>query len=399
MEEKRIVLELEDVVKTFPGVRALDGVSIQLRSGEIHGLIGENGAGKSTLIKVLTGVYAPESGAVRCDGREVMFRSPQEAKQQGISCVYQELNIVTELNAVDNMFLGNMKRKKNSVFLDYGTMEAETMEVLHSMNQEVEPHIPCGRMGMGQLQMIEIGKSVLMDSKVLILDEPTSSLGEEESKELFKTLNRLKSQGIAILFVSHKLEEIFELCDVVTVMRDGAHIITEDSKKMTKDDLIFHMVGRSLKNLFPKIEIPIGKTVLRVEKLTRKGVFKNINFEVKSGEILGFSGLVGAGRTEVFRAIFAADELDEGRIYVNEKRCTIKSPQQAIRSKIAFLTEDRKGQGLVLEESISKNIAMVNMKTLTHGLFLSDKKISRQAAEAVSRLNIKTDTIEKKWVS
>ena len=244
-------------------------------------------------------------------------------------------------------------------------MNQKTKEVMKSMNQDIDLTKICGNMGMGQLQMIEIGKSILQEAKVLILDEPTSSLGEQETKELFKAVNLLKSQGMAILFVSHKLEEIFELCDVVTVMRDGKHVITMDTDQMTQDDLITYMVGRSLDNLYPKVEAEIKDVALEVKHLTRKGVYNDISFSVRRGEILGFAGLVGAGRTEVFRGIFAADPIDGGEVYVDGRKCTIKSPGEAIKSKIAFLTEDRKGQGLVLTESISKNIALVNMGSLS----------------------------------
>ncbi len=395
LQEQGIAVELKDIVKNFPGVRALDGVSLALKKGEVHGLIGENGAGKSTLIKTFTGVHKPDKGKIFCEGQEVTFSGPLDAKKRGIACVYQELNIVAELNATDNMFLGNMKHKGNSCFLDYTYMNQKTKEVMKSMNQDIDLTKICGNMGMGQLQMIEIGKSILQEAKVLILDEPTSSLGEQETKELFKAVNLLKSQGMAILFVSHKLEEIFELCDVVTVMRDGKHVITMDTDQMTQDDLITYMVGRSLDNLYPKVEAEIKDVALEVKHLTRKGVYNDISFSVRRGEILGFAGLVGAGRTEVFRGIFAADPIDGGEVYVDGRKCTIKSPGEAIKSKIAFLTEDRKGQGLVLTESISKNIALVNMGSLSRGLFVDDDKLRKQAEDTVEKLKIKTDSINK----
>jgi ribose transport system ATP-binding protein len=396
LKEHETAVELVDITKNFPGVRALDGVSLTLKKGEVHGLIGENGAGKSTLIKTLTGVHKPDQGKILCEGKEVVFSGPLDAKKKGIACVYQELNIVAELNATDNMFMGNMKKKGNSFLLDYGYMNKKTKEVMKSMNQDIDLTKICGNMGMGQLQMIEIGKSILQEAKVLILDEPTSSLGEQETKELFKTVNLLKEQGMAILFVSHKLEEIFELCDVVTVMRDGKHVVTMDTDQMTQDDLITYMVGRSLDNLYPKVNAPKGDVAMEVRHLSRRGVYHDISFSVRKGEVLGFAGLVGAGRTEVFRGIFAADPVDDGEIYINGQQCRIKSPGDAIKNKIAFLTEDRKGQGLVLDESISKNIALVNMLQLSKGIFVDDKKLREQAEHTVEKLRIKTDSIEKK---
>lgn len=393
---KENAVELKDIVKNFPGVRALDQVSLTLKKGEIHGLIGENGAGKSTLIKTLTGVNKPDSGTIVFEGKEVQFVGPLEAKQVGIACVYQELNIVPELSVTDNMFLGNMKKKTGSLFLDYSYMNQRTTEIMASMKQQIDPNKICGNMGMGQLQMIEIGKSIMQDAKVLILDEPTSSLGEKDSEELFNTVRLLKEKGLAVLFVSHKLEEIFDLCDVVTVMRDGKHIVTKKTTELTKDDLITYMVGRSLDNLYPKQEAAIKDVILEVKNLTRKGVYDNISFRARRGEILGFSGLVGAGRTEVFRGIFGADEVDSGEVLIEGKMCGIKDPIQAISKKFAFLTEDRKNQGLVLDESIGKNIALVNMPKLKTGLFVDDHKLDKQAEETVEKLKIKTDTIQKK---
>lgn len=396
MEEKAVAVELRNIVKNFPGVRALDQVSLALKKGEIHGLIGENGAGKSTLIKTLTGVNIPDSGTILFEGQEVRFSNPLQAKDKGIACVYQELNIVRELSVADNMFMGNMKKKAGSFLLDYDYMNKRTAEVMLSMKQAINPSEICGNLGMGQLQMIEIGKSILRDAKVLILDEPTSSLGEQDSEELFRTVRLLKEKGLAIVFVSHKLEEIFDLCDVVTVMRDGKHIITEKTGNLTKDSLITHMVGRSLNNLYPKQESVIGDVLLGVKNLTRKGVYNDICFLARRGEILGFAGLVGAGRTEVFRGIFGADELDGGEISIAGTPAKIKDPGQAIAKKMAFLTEDRKNQGLVLDESICKNVAMVNLPSLKSGLFIDDSRLNKQAEDTVNRLKIKTDSTEKK---
>lgn len=389
-----IIVELKDIRKVFPGVVALDHMSIQLRSGEVHGLIGENGAGKSTLIKTLTGVYKPDEGEIRIHGEPTVFHQPADARQKGIACVYQELNIVKELSITDNMFIGNYVKSKTGL-LDYGFMNRKAREIMASMEQDISPTELCGNQGMGQQQMVEIGKAILLDAQVIILDEPTSSLGENEARELFRTVRLLKEKGMAILFVSHKLEEIFELCDIVTVMRDGKHIITQPSDRLTKDDLIAYMVGRTLTNLFPKIETTPGDVALEVRHLTRAGEFYDVSFKARRGEILGFAGLVGAGRTELMSSIFGATLPDSGDILINGTPVRIRSPREAIRQKIAFLTEDRKIQGLVLQESIEKNLTLVNIDTLKKGLLVDMPRIRKQAVEMIERLLIRTPSPDK----
>ncbi len=393
-----VIVELKDIKKFFPGVTALKNMSIQLKRGEIHGLIGENGAGKSTLIKVLTGVYKPDAGSIFVNGEEKRFQNPNEARAAGIACVYQELNIVTELSVTDNMFMGNYVKKKSG-FLDYSYMDQKVKEIMSGMNQTVNPSTLCAELGMGLRQMIEIGKAILLEARVLILDEPTSSLGEKEVQELFRTVKLLKKKGIAILFVSHKLEELFELCDVVTVMRDAEHIITAPMQEMTKDKLIMHMVGRTMSNMYPKKESNPGETALEVRNLTRYGSFENVSFTARHGEILGFSGLVGAGRTEVFRCVFGVDPLDAGEIFINGKKIDIRDTRDAIAAGMAYVSEDRKGQGLVLEESVSRNLSLVNLKKFVKGFLINDKGVLKQAEDTVDTLKIKTPSVESQVIN
>lgn len=393
-----VIVELKDIKKFFPGVTALKNMSIQLKRGEIHGLIGENGAGKSTLIKVLTGVYKPDAGSIFVNGEEKRFQNPNEARAAGIACVYQELNIVTELSVTDNMFMGNYVKKKSG-FLDYSYMDQKVKEIMSGMNQTVNPSTLCAELGMGLRQMIEIGKAILLEARVLILDEPTSSLGEKEVQELFRTVKLLKKKGIAILFVSHKLEELFELCDVVTVMRDAEHIITAPMQEMTKDKLIMHMVGRTMSNMYPKKESNPGETALEVRNLTRYGSFENVSFTARHGEILGFSGLVGAGRTEVFRCVFGVDPLDAGEIFINGKKIDIRDTRDAIAAGMAYVSEDRKGQGLVLEESVSRNLSLVNLKKFVKGFLINDKGVLKQAKDTVDTLKIKTPSVESQVIN
>ncbi len=382
-------IELKEISKRFPGVLALDKVSMSLRFGEVHGLLGENGAGKSTLIKCMTGVHTPEDGKILVEGNEMSFKNPKSAKDVGISCIYQELNVITELSITDNIFLGQYIKNASGV-LDYKTMHKKAKEIMARLGQDIDPKTQVGKLGMGQQQMVEIGRAILGDVKFLIMDEPTSSLSEKEVIELMKVVRYLREKGVAVLFVSHKLEEVFEICDVVTILRDGQLITTSPVSEMTHDGLIQNMVGRSVENLFPKETAPHNEEFLRVENLTSHGVFSDITFNVKSGEVLGFSGLVGAGRTEVFRCIFGADPKDSGEIYVHQKSVSIKSPRQAIQNKLAFVTEDRKGEGLVLNASVIVNLTIVCMRKFTKLSILIKEKIREVANGNISSLRIKT---------
>lgn len=325
MQVSEYVVELRNITKRFPGVVALSDMKLALRPGEIHGLIGENGAGKSTLIKVLTGVHAPDEGDIFIGGEKRVFRNPNDSVSAGIACVYQELNIEKLLSVTDNIFINKWLHK--GLLLDYPAMHARAGEVMSSLGQDVDPRKAAGTLGMGIQQMIEIAKAVLIDAKVIIMDEPTSSLGEKEVEQLMKTCRELKSRGIAILFVSHKLEELFELCDCVTVMRDGKYIDSRPIGEWTNDSLITAMVGRTLENQFPKKYGVKGLCMLKVEHLSIGGVLRDVSFEAFGGQILGMSGLVGAGRTETVRAIFGADPIDGGAFYIHGKKQKITSPR------------------------------------------------------------------------
>ena len=387
------VVELKNATKRFPGVVALKNMQLSVKPGEILGLIGENGAGKSTLIKVLTGVHQADEGQIFVDGVEQHFKDPNESAAAGIACVYQELNIEKLLSITDNIFI-NKWLKKGSL-LDYPAMHKKAKEVMASLGQDVDPTKPAGNFGMGVQQMIEIAKAVLINAKMIIMDEPTSSLGEKEVEQLMKTCRELKARGIGIVFVSHKLEELFELCDRVTVIRDGEYIETRDISGWDNDSLITAMVGRSLDNQFPKeIGVKSAEPMLKVEHLKETGVLKDVSFEAYGGQILGFAGLVGAGRTETMRAIFGADPIDGGTITIKGKQAHIKTPRQAIQHGIAFLTEDRKGQGLVLAQSIRTNLILANMKGFSTGLFLNEKKIEDVGQNNIASLRIKTPSID-----
>ena len=387
------VVELKNITKRFPGVVAMRNMSIGIRPGEIHGLIGENGAGKSTLIKVLTGVHIPEEGDIYVEGKKRVFKNPVQARETGIACVYQELNIVSQLSVVDNVFMGRAIKK--GPLLDYAKMEAVAKDALTTLGHpEIDVKAECGKLGIGLQQMVEIAKAVSLDAKLIIMDEPTSSLGKEEIEQLMETVRNLKKKGIAILFVSHKLEELFELCDRVTVMRDGEHIVTEDISNITDEQLISAMVGRTLDNLFPKEFGVKGDVWLEGRNLNEVGVLHDVSFKAHAGQITCFAGLVGAGRTETMRAIFGADPLDSGEIYIKGQKVNIKKPADAIKRGIGFLTEDRKGQGLVLSLGVRTNLILANMIGFTRGLLFDDKKIEETGQANISSLKIKTPSLD-----
>ena len=386
------IIELRNVTKRFPGVVALSNMQLTIKPGEIHGLIGENGAGKSTLIKVLTGVHQPDEGQIIVEGQECKFKDPNESKAKGIACVYQELNIEKLLSVTDNVFINNWTKK--GFLLDYNSMHKKASEIMTSLGQDVDVHKAAGTYGMGIQQMIEIAKAVLLDAKVIIMDEPTSSLGEKEVAQLMKTCRDLKARGIGILFVSHKLEELFELCDRVTVMRDGEFIATKDISEWDNDSLIAAMVGRTLDNQFPKEFGKKGECFLKVKDLTIGGVLDHVSFEAYGGQILGLAGLVGAGRTETVRAVFGADPIDGGTIEVKGKEVKIKSPEHAIEAGIALLTEDRKGQGLVLAQPIRTNLILSSLKEHSSGVLLDEKKIEENGQRNMSDLRIKAPSLD-----
>ncbi len=387
------VVELKNITKRFPGVVAMRNMSIGIKPGEIHGLIGENGAGKSTLIKVLTGVHIPEEGEIFVDGEKKVFRNPVQAREAGIACVYQELNIVRQLSVVDNVFMGRSIKK--GLLLDYPKMEAEAAAALTTLGHpEIDVKKECGKLGIGQQQMVEIAKAVSLDAKLIIMDEPTSSLGKEEIAQLMETVRNLKKKGIAILFVSHKLEELFELCDRVTVMRDGEHILTEEISNMNEEKLIAAMVGRTLDNLYPKEFGVKGDVWLEARGINEAGVLHDVSFQAHAGQITCFAGLVGAGRTETMRAVFGADPIESGEIFVKGKKVTIKKPSDAIKNGIGFLTEDRKGQGLVLSLGVRTNLILANMGGFSKGPFLDEGKIEKAGQENIASLKIKTPSLD-----
>jgi rhamnose transport system ATP-binding protein len=349
-------LELRDVAKAFGSVVALRSANLLVDSGSIHGLVGENGAGKSTMVKIVAGLYRRDAGDYRLEGRSVDFRTTAEAKAAGVAVIYQEPTLFPDLSVTENIFmgrqlLGGLRR------IDRAAMYAEAEALFQGLGVRIDPRRPALGLSIADQQIIEIAKAISLDAKVLIMDEPTAALSGVEVDRLFAVARRLRDEGRALVFISHRFDEVFDLCDKVTVMRDGEYVDTLDVADTDVDRIVALMVGREVGELFPKTPATIGAPVLEVKGLTTAGVFHDVSFEVRAGEIVGLAGLVGAGRSEIARAVFGVDGYDEGEIVLNGKRVSPHSPRAAIRAGMAFVPEDRRKQGLVTEASVARNVA------------------------------------------
>ena len=388
--QQEYILEMTDIVKEFPGVKALQNVQLKVRPGTVHALMGENGAGKSTLMKCLIGIYQANSGKIVYDGKEVHFRNTHEALNAGISMIHQELSPVPERSVSENLWIGRIPVR--GIRVDHKKMRQDSFDLFKRLNLDVNPDAKMGDLTVAKMQMVEIAKAVSYDSKVIIMDEPTSSLTETEVEHLFKIIADLKAKNVAIIYISHKMDEIFRIADDVTVFRDGCHVATERAENLNVDKLIALMVGREMTNMFPKVDCPIGETVLKVENLSAGKAVKSVSFELHRGEILGMAGLVGAGRTETAEAIFGMRTITGGKIYKDGKELHIKSPEEAIENGIALLTEDRRGNGIVGLLSITDNTVLADLKK--YGFPLNHKKMKEDTLEYVDKLNIKTPDVE-----
>jgi len=395
MGKNEMLLRLDRVTKRFPGVLALDSVSMEVRVGDVHGLTGENGAGKSTLIKILTGAYAPDEGEIWFNGEKLERLTPLKAMGKGIACIYQELNLIPHLTVVENIFLGRELRKsRRGDILDRAKMLEEAESLMRDLALNLDPRMKTGELGIGHQQMVEICKAVHSDAKLIIMDEPTSSLSEREANDLFRIIAQVKAKGVTVIFISHRLDEVKRICDRVTVLRDGRLVETRDIGEASVDDIIRLMVGREITNKYPKVKGGRGAEALSVEHLERRGVLHDVSFKAYAGEILGFAGLVGAGRTETARAITGADPIDGGAIKVFGQDVRIRSPRDSIDAGIAFLTEDRKGQGLILIKSVSFNSSLVRLERYSRLGFLKLKAI-RQMTEKIARdLKLRAPDVE-----
>lgn len=384
------LLEMKGIVKRFGSVEVLHGIDFSLEAGTVHALMGENGAGKSTLMKVLAGVHKCDDGEIRLNGKPVEIQSPRHAQSLGIAMIHQELSPVPEMTVAENIFLG--REPRNGVFIDYKTMYARTEELLGEMKIKVNPRAKIGALKVADQQLIEISKAISLNAGIIVMDEPTSAITDQEVEILFETIARLKKKGTGIIYISHKMDEIFRIADRITVMRDGTYVGSWAAKDIDNNTLIRHMVGRELNEIFPKTEVPIGDVLMEVKHFSKAGQYQNISFSVRRGEILGIAGLIGAGRTELMNGIFGLETPDSGEIVFEGKKLVPKRPQDAIRHGIAYVTEDRKNEGLVLEMSVAANITLASMRELSRNLFISRSAEKRTVDEQIEALRIKVHT-------
>ena len=389
-----VILTMKGIDKSFPGVHALDHVDLEIRKGEVHALMGENGAGKSTLMKVLTGIYSKDSGSITYEGKEVEFTSPRDAQDAGIVIVHQELNMLNHLTVAQNIFIG--REIMNGKLINDAKMNEEAAKLFRQLNIDIDPKEKMGNLTVGKQQMCEIAKAISHEAKVIIFDEPSAALTEAEIEELFKIIRDLRDKQLGIVYISHRMDEIKVITDRVTVMRDGSYVGTLITKDCTKDDIINMMVGRVIYE-DPKTEsnvAPDAPVVLKVEHLNAGKMVQDVSFELHIGEILGFSGLMGAGRTETARALFGADPKESGDIYVNGKKVDIKSPMDAVKCGIGYLSEDRKRYGIVVAKSVAENSTMASMENFMNGIFINKKKENEIAKKYVNDLKTKTPGVD-----
>src|SRR5690625_3815461 len=381
---------MSKINKSFSGVHVLKDIDFHVKRGEVHALMGENGAGKSTLIKILCGIYSRDTGTVKVKEEDVTFTNPKEAEAKGINIIHQELNIIPELTVSQNMFLGKELTYGKLGVLNKNKMRKATIESLKELGvTNIDPDEPAGNLSVGQQQMIEIARALATKSELIIMDEPTAALTDREIESLFKVIYSLRDRGVSVIYVSHRMEEIFQICDRITVLRDGQYVGTTNVKETTFDETVRMMVGRELGERFPVRKAKIEDIVLEIEDLELTDKFSNISFHVRAGEILGISGLMGAGRTEVLETLFGYRKKTKGKVKLHGKELTIKHPLDAIRAGIAFVTEDRKDKGLVLESSIRENIALTNTKAISTNGIVSRAKEQQLVQDLMAKLHVR----------
>lgn len=391
--ESRIKLRAENIVKTFPGVKALDNIDFSVRKGTVHVLCGENGAGKSTLMKIFSGIYQPDKGQIYIDEKPVKISNPIQARNYGIAMIAQELNYVPELSVEENIFLGRWPVTKRGK-VDWKRIRSETLNLLEQENLPYQPDQKIKTLTVSDIQMLEIIKAISNDADIIIMDEPTSAITQREVEILFKKIEELKTRGVSIIYISHKLDEIFRIADDITVMRDGTVVGTYLAKELDMNKVISLMVGRELSNVYPKEDVPIGEILLEVENLCSHGTYENVSFHVRKGEIVGFAGLMGAGRTEVMRSLFGLDPISSGTIKVKGKPVTIKRPADSIENGIVMLSEDRRRYGIIPVRSVMENASLPNLKQVIYGGYAHFKKERQLVGEYFDRMKVKTPSLE-----
>ena len=383
------MIEMKGITKAFSGNVVLNNVEFTLLNGEIHALMGENGAGKSTMMKILAGIYSRDNGDVLVDGKSYTFTSAKDAESLGIHVIHQELNILPHLSIAENLFLGKEKTVGRTGFLRTREMNKEAQALLAKLGLQIDVRQPAGSLSVGKQQIIEIAKAIKSGAKYIGMDERTGALTDREIETLFETIRELKAKGISFVYISHRMEEIFAICDRITILRDGEYVGVREIPKTTFDEIVQMMVGRELGERFPSRDARIGEVALEVKGLTCPAVCEDINFQIRKGEILAFAGLMGAGRTEVAQAIFGSRKKSKGDIFIHGEKVTIKNPIQAMNHGIGFVTEDRKTEGLVLDFSIKENIFLTNLKTIAKGGFIKPKQEQSQAAKYIEQLKIR----------
>lgn len=384
------LLEMQGIEKSFHSVQVLYGIDFTLKSGNVHALMGENGAGKSTLMKILAGVHRYDKGVIRIEGKEVELTTPKHAQEMGIAMIHQELSPIPEMTVAENIYLGREPRQ--GPFVDYKKMYEMTKELLHSLKVAVDPRTKIGSLKVADQQLVEIAKAISLNARIIVMDEPTSAITDKEVEQLFLIIKDLKNKGKGIIYISHKMDEIFRISDDITVMRDGHYVNTWRAQDIDNNVLIQNMVGRKLDDYFPKQEVKIKDALFEIRGFTREGKFEDISFQVRKGEIFGIAGLVGAGRTELMHAIFGLDKADAGEVYLEGKKLTIRKPQDAIRQGIAYVTEDRKREGLVLQMSVAHNITLPSMDVFKRTGLITSAKEAAVVKKEVRDLRIKVHT-------
>ncbi|WP_159473901.1 sugar ABC transporter ATP-binding protein [Dyadobacter sp. 3J3] len=386
------ILQIKNLTKSFSGIKALDDVQLTIKKGEVHALMGENGAGKSTFMKILIGLLNPDSGEIIYDGNIIKDNSVSEISKRGISMIHQEILIIPELTVAQNIFLGREREisgNKNG-WLNDKNIAVKATEFLRELGVDIDANIKMKYLSVAQMQMVEIAKAVSNNARVIIMDEPTSAISDKEVSTLFRIIKDLKSKGVAIIYISHKMDEIFEISDTITVLRDGKYIATKNASELDKNSLIAMMVGREINNMFPEPVAEKGKIILSVKSLNKKGKFAGISFEVHAGEILGISGLMGAGRTEIAEAIYGLSPADGGVIFINGQEIKIKSPRDAVSYGIGYVSEDRKRLGFIPQLSVSKNLTLASLSKHCRGIFIDNQKENKAVDQMISDLKIKT---------
>lgn len=387
-------IEMKDIYKSFGKNDVLKGVDFTLNDGEIHALVGENGAGKSTLMNILSGVLSKDKGEILIDGKEVDISDTNVAKKYGISFIHQELSDWPELTVMDNIFMNN--EIKNGIFLDKAKMRKKCIELLERFDLDINPKTKVSELSVGQRQMMEIAKANLNKVNVLILDEPTSALTNNEIDKLFKLIKRLRDKNVSMIYISHRMEEIFSLTNKITVMRDGKSVSVMDTNKTDEREVVSYMVGRDIGDFYPEMDAEISDVKIELKNFNREGFFKDINIKAKKGEVLGISGLMGAGRTEIMRSVFGLDPKDSGEVFIDGKKIEIKNPADAIKNKIGFVTENRQEEGLILDESIRENISLLNFDKFSKNSFIDKAKEKNLSDNLVDSFKVKTQSSESK---